>query len=66
MKRIVGEALGEPWPWWISPGIVAGGVVGNLWDRGLSPATVRGGLVGGVIGLLIFCRVRRSLVGHWR
>ena len=66
MKRACWKALAEPLPWWLSPGGIAGGLLSNLRDRGITPATVRGGLLGGMIVLLLFCSLRRLLVGHWR
>ena len=66
MKHRIGETRKDPWPWWLYPATVAGGLLTNLWERGLSPATVRGGLVGGVIGLLLLWGLRCVLVRQGR
>ena len=65
-KQVTWNALDKPLPWYFYPCylMVITGV--NLWDQGPSPVSLRGGVVISVVGLTVFCTVRRCIVGHWR
>jgi len=65
-KHRLWKAIDDPLDWWFYPAAVRCNVLGNVWYFGLTAPAVRGGLVGGLIGVVVFCRVRRWLVGHWR
>ena len=65
-KWALWKAVDAPLDWWFYHCnlLLITGL--NLWTQGPSPASLRGGVVISIVGLAVFCTVRRYIFGHWR
>ena len=65
-RQALWTAVDAPLDWWFYPLYLLLMTGVNLWERGPSRASLWGGILLSVVALMVFCTVRRLIVGHWR